>query len=532
MKCIIFILLITPIRALSIWGPSPSPAPSTGSTSVVTQQSLSYSGALMELESMRDQVFGQEADCHLRVLDALKEAMSSTSSEQGGNKFICSTECAKLSMTHSLTNCILKHQSHSLIRCSVTTDPKGDCSMARGCLTKASPEVEKGFGLSSFIFGSAGKNPDEKEPAFDDPSQQSIVWSQSYNHIDSLCSHLSTIVVMNNTVTVQELAVTATKELAVTARKNSEELGRTLEELELVRTRELSALLSVTSETAHIATRVLNSSESTLGRLEANRLVLLQVQGAVDDASEKIDQSNQKLDESINHSQVLLQLTSHSLGTILFIFRNLERVEKLARSVTVALRVTVALGVVGMVLAALSPLWCAFRLIMWILGIGLRFFKRGLASISVGAFLDQSKPVNEDYPAPAITEEIQDLDEQVFENFSDNDYPQQTTSEEQSELLEMLREIRDNQEHHSRNQRQFREVTFRTALRAAEGERDFIREAWNKEVSRLKANESAARKRIYSEIAKDLKVMMRSTRESENGNERGSARAKRSRGGL
>lgn len=174
-----------------------------GHGAVASLLEVSSGGALVELEKMRVEIESHATDCHSKVREVL---LSSAEGEIG-----CEDECVKMTLALTLANCVLSLQSHGQISCT----PTQNCTLEQGCLTQQ-PASKKASSLSMFGWK------EEVLPHFDTPTQQSIVFSESYSHIDSICVYLSSVSMVDKQV-----------QLARALRTSS------LETLSLVRTAEV-----------------------------------------------------------------------------------------------------------------------------------------------------------------------------------------------------------------------------------------------------------------------------------------------------
>lgn len=509
-----------------------SPAPRSDTHSGVLgkrrESMIVYQGALVELETMRDKLIGDESSCHINTLNDIQKL---TETSPSGLQTTCGNDCTKLKLTLSLSNCILGLTSHVLIKCNVENF-SGKCSLRKHCLTQSprSSMMTTAAALSSLLLSTSQQ--DQEGASFDIPTQQSIVWSQSYQYIDKLCCHLNHVIAINNSVAMQRLLSSSIQNIAIMAQNAADASLGTIEAIHMLRDHEFPELSRVAKNSVDISSRALGVAESSLSMQQDNlaatrelESILIIQHHLLSNVSKQMDIANVKLNASINMQQHLVALTNKGFASTMAVLRCLEKAHEIANGLfrTMLMLLIISFVVImirGPVYWIIYLIWVVIRCLAWL------YRKRGC---TMG--LDECNFIDDEYTA---TSEVQ---VQEYQPFSTNDMGEieeqhrseddsrraeprnddlskddsctiDTTPEESatfsssswpaagslSEVVNLLREIRVTQN----NQRQFREASFRAALKAAERECGHIQQQW---VAESKV-EVCSRKRLLSEIKK------------------------------
>jgi hypothetical protein len=168
---------------------------------------------IMRLQKLNSK-YSVKDGCHSQVKAMLVDSnmmMSSTS---------CLDECVKLRLSLMLANCILVHQSLLPIECGIEAI-SSDCSLKEGCLTETD--------MTTSVLQVSSSRDSNKKNKFDKPTQQSIVFGQSYTYIDEVCIFMTAMDVFESGVDILKASHDATEESLAVVRNIQHTSYRTFE---------------------------------------------------------------------------------------------------------------------------------------------------------------------------------------------------------------------------------------------------------------------------------------------------------------
>jgi hypothetical protein len=168
---------------------------------------------IMRLQKLNSK-YSVKDGCHSQVKAMLVDSNMMMSSSTS-----CLDECVKLRLSLMLANCILVHQSLQPIECGIEAI-SSDCSLKEGCL------METDMMTSVLQVSSHASN---KKNKFDKPTQQSIVFGQSYTYIDEVCIFMTAMDVFESGVDILKASHDATEESLAVVRNIQHTSYRTFE---------------------------------------------------------------------------------------------------------------------------------------------------------------------------------------------------------------------------------------------------------------------------------------------------------------
>jgi len=312
-------------------------------------------GAVETLEQMRNELLRGSSDCHTRT----RVVLSSSASALDGQEQ-CQSECTKLSLALTLANCILEHSKQALIFCGETDISTAGCALREGCLTEPpaakSRFVEFGKRVLGVGFGAGpgliAKYPPPRQ-TFNTPTQQSIVFSEAYNHIDGVCMFLAQQSMLDSSVDISRATLESSAVTLQVIQDGQKQGLRSMELMTVLQGNVHEAIvvtvesMKLTSKTLEVSTEALDATlrsaavlARTEGKLEDNMKLTQKVHETTVATESKVEEANRRLDDSIGFTIELLELAEKSLKMIFAITGCLTAAEQTARNL---LRILMAL---------------------------------------------------------------------------------------------------------------------------------------------------------------------------------------------
>lgn len=278
---------------------------------------------ISSLDKFQKKFVSASHDCHSIIRDHLTDSVSSIDEIPP-----CQNECMKLFLSLVLANCLLSHQSFLPIDCDMESIQKHDCTLNPSCLNEdnyrnnhITTMKKHGHLTSSSLQQSYLLNsPQPQTPKFNQPNQQSIVFTQAYGYIDELCTLSMSVNIMESGVEYIRASNEATKEtlsllnnIQITT-SNSYKVLTNIENISLVTLKNSETtldnseiLLGISREHLDISIKTGTLLAETSTSVRENIKLTQEVKVAsekhhemLQQANAKIDQANNRLQESVN----------------------------------------------------------------------------------------------------------------------------------------------------------------------------------------------------------------------------------------